>query len=120
MGWLRRTFGSSGSFVFSCVDSGAPRCCRVHSGSRGFTGARLAVVGFFRIRMGPLQRDKWWSVSFGFTLPRLVVVGYIRVRVGSHGRANWSSGSFGFAWVHWGGLGVVGFIRVGVGSLVRA
>ena len=42
----RTCLGSSGSFGFALAHSGAPRRCRVLSGSRKFTLAALRVVAF--------------------------------------------------------------------------
>ena len=72
--------------------------------------------------------------SRGLIRTCLGVVQLIRFRVGSFGRAYWSSGLLGLAWVYSGvigvawcirwftqvRLGVVGFIRVHLGSLCRA
>ena len=46
MGLLVRTYGSSGSFGFAWVHSGATNGGRDLPGLRGFTRARLVVVGF--------------------------------------------------------------------------
>ena len=97
----------------------------VHSGTRGFTGERVRIVGFIRVRVAGAPRGRQvHSRSLEFTLAhlggvgfsrirlgqsrasmgsseeRLRVVRFIRVRVGLHGRALWSSGSFGFARAH--------------------
>ena len=83
---LAHLLESSGSFGYAWVHSGGPRgrrirsasrgltCARlwgglVHSSSRGFSQARLAVVGFIR----------------GFTRARLLFVGFIGFCVGSLG-----------------------------------
>ena len=63
---------------------------RVNSGLRGFTRARIVVVGFMQIRMGSLRRDRpscgqFHSGSRWFTLVHLRFVGFIPVRVGSIG-----------------------------------
>ena len=66
-------------------------------GSRGFTRARQGVVGFIRVRVGSLCRDKGLLSSFCnmgapsgrrvhpdsrvFTRARHGVVGFIRIRV---------------------------------------
>ena len=90
VGPLGSAYGSSGYFVFACVQSGMPRVGRNHSSTRGFSLARIALVVFIWISMGSLLRAK-------------VLLG-----------------SIGFAWVHWGGRGVVWFIRVRVCSLVHS
>ena len=89
----------------------------MHSGSRGFTPARVPLVGFIMVRFGSLGHSNWSSGSFGFasvlssayrgfrihsaerefTLASLVFARFIMVRVCSFVRP---SGSFGFAWVH--------------------
>ena len=43
---------SPGSFGFAWVDSGAPRCRRVFSCSRGLTRKRLGVAGSILVREG--------------------------------------------------------------------
>ena len=48
-------YGSSDSFGFVWVNSGVPRGSPVHSGSCGFTGARLVFVGFIRVGVGSLR-----------------------------------------------------------------
>ena len=87
-----------------------------------FTWTRPRAVGFVRVLVGSLGRAKELSILFGF-------VCFVR--------AYGSSGSFGLVrihsdvgrvrWVHSGSLwftqerlGVVGFIRVRMGSLWRA
>ena len=146
MGSLGRAFRWSGSFWFAWVGSGAPKCGLVHSGSHEFTRAGLEIVGIIRVHICvALERRRVHSGSRVFIQAHLEIVVFIRVCVGSLWRTQWSSGSFGFAWVHsgahrgihssapkgrrvhWGShgfsrahLGVVGFIRVRVGSLRRA
>ena len=48
--------GSSCSFAFASVHSGAHRGLHVHSGSLGFTRARIGVDGFNRFGLGTLAR----------------------------------------------------------------
>ena len=55
-GLLERTKLSPGSFGFPLVHSWAPRCRRVHSGSRGFTLARIVVAEFNHVCVGVLWR----------------------------------------------------------------
>ena len=84
------------SIGFAWVNSGTTYGRRVHPASRGFTNARLVVLGFIQ---------------------RIAVLGFIRVCVGSLGRARgrWIfSGSRGFTQAR---LGVVGFIQFSVDSL---
>ena len=53
VGSAGRAKGWSGSLVLASVHSGAPSDRRVHSGSHGFTPAR---VGFIKLRLGSLMR----------------------------------------------------------------
>ena len=55
MGSLGCAHGSSGSFEFACVHAGEPRGLRVYSNSRGFTHARIVMVGFIGFRVGSLR-----------------------------------------------------------------
>ena len=99
MGSLRRAKGSSG---FAWVHSGAPRGHWVHSG--GFTQGLLAAVAFIRVCV----------VSFGRIMGSSGLFGFSRVHLGGPRGRRVRSGSRGFS------LGVVGFIRVCLGSLRRA
>ena len=82
------TQGSSRSFGIAWVHPGAPRVRRVPSVSRRFSSSV------------PSGRCVY-SCSHGFIRARIAVVGFIRVRVCSLGRDFFvSSGSFRFAWVH--------------------
>ena len=55
------------AFIWIGVDSvGAPRGCRIHSGSGGFIRARLVVVEIIRVRVASLVRLKGSSGSYGF------------------------------------------------------
>ena len=89
------------------------RCRRVPSGSRGFTRARIVVVGFIRVHVGSLTRsiklacihsdtDRSHRGFVRVTGAPFCVAGFTGFRVGSHGRALESSGSLGFARVHLG------------------
>ena len=106
----------------------------VHSGSLGFTRARIGGIGFNRSRVGLFRRAKWSSGLPPFTLARIGVAGFIRVftlarrgRGGSlcfarvHSSAptgrQVNSGSRGFTWAR---LGDIGFDRARLGSLGRA
>ena len=92
----------------------------IHSGSRGFIPARQAVIGVFSWVHSGAPRDR--RVHLGsreFTQARPQVIGLIRFNLAwvysgapSGGRVH--SGSRGFL-----RLGVVGFIRVRVGSPAR-
>ena len=73
--------GSSGSFVLAWVNLFAPSGRRVHSGSRGFTRARLVVEGIIVI-VGSLRSVVGSSALFWLSWARLGVVRYIPVRVG--------------------------------------
>ena len=93
----------------------------VHSGSLGFTRARLRVAGFIRVRLSLLSAP--WvrqvhSDLLGFSLARREVAGFIRIRLGSIWRAYGSPGSFGFPWYLLGRA--AWFIRVDLGSLCSA
>ena len=116
MGSLMGVLGSLVLFAFAGFYSGGPRCVRVHSDSRGFTLARLGIVGFIRLCVCHSGAPSGFWVHSGvrrFTPARLAVVGvrvgylwrargvvgFIRVRIGSLGRAIGSLGSFGFTWV---------------------
>ena len=109
------------SFGFARVNSDVPRGRTAHSISRGFIRTRLLVVGFIGVSVGLFGRYRsrmvhsvvhsgahWCrrvhSGSLGFTLPRMCIVAFIRVVIGSN-------------CAPWGRRGVVGFIRVPVGSL---
>ena len=116
----------------------------VHSGSLGFTWARIEVNRNFEVHLGVLRgrRDQfaWFQLGalrgrgvnscwLGFTQARVGVTSLIP---GSLWRAEWSPCILGFAWVHSGApcvlrvhsgsrgitlacIGVSGFIRVRVG-----
>ena len=49
-----RAYGSLVSFAFAWVHSGAPSGRRVHSGSYGFTRARIWVTVFIGVHVGSL------------------------------------------------------------------
>ena len=51
-----RRLGSSGSFKIEWFHTGEPSGRRVRSVSRGFSQARLGVVGFCRVRVDSLGR----------------------------------------------------------------
>ena len=69
-GIIRAHIRSSGTFALALVHSSAPSCSfalawvhsdapsglRVHMSSRGFTRARLWVVGFIQVRVGSIGR----------------------------------------------------------------
>ena len=80
---------SPGSLGFAWVHPCAPKCRRVHSCWRGFTGMGLEVVGFMRGRVGSLGHALDRRVPSGYVIhsgaPR--VFGFIQVRVGSLGCA---------------------------------
>ena len=78
----------------------------------------MGSIGFVWVHSKAPSGRRLPSGLRGFTPPRLVVIGVVGVGVCSLGRASGSLGSFGFEWVHLGGLGIVGFILVRVGSLV--
>ena len=68
VGSLRRAKVSSGSFEFARVHWCVPRSRRLHSGSLGFTLARLGVVGFILVRVGSIVLSYRSPRSFGFAL----------------------------------------------------
>ena len=93
----------SGRRVYSCSLGFTHRAFarRVHSVSHGFTGARLGVAGFIRVRLRLLVRGGW----------------FITVRVSSLRRTKGSQDSFCYSWVHSARLVLSGLIRVSVSSL---
>ena len=56
VGSLGHLLMSSCSLGFAWFRSGSPRGSQVHSGSYGFTSARLGVGEFIRVRVGTLVR----------------------------------------------------------------
>ena len=68
-----------------------PRGRHIHSGSRGFSPARLGVFRFVRVRVGslvpPMGSCGLFRFTIGFTRARVGVVGLIRVCVGSFRRS---------------------------------
>ena len=54
VGSLEHVQGSSGSFWFACGHSGGHSSHRVHSGTRGFTKARIGVVEYIRVQVSSL------------------------------------------------------------------
>ena len=105
---IGRAYGSLGSFEFACVQAGARMGRRIHSSSLGFTLKRLKVfrgrVGSRGGAVGPSCSSEFaWCPSFA---PRgrrghLVLRGLISARLVFAGL----------------GIGIVGFIRVRIGSL---
>ena len=59
---------SVAGFIWVRLDflSRAPSGRRDHLGSLGFTGVRLVVAVFNRVRVGSLGRDRWLPGSFVF------------------------------------------------------
>ena len=106
-------------FAFALIQEGVHCGRRVHLGSCGFSQGCLGVVGFTRFRLGSLMRNLGSSRSFGiswFNCALLIVAWFIH---GSLVRSLSSPGSLGFCRFAKVRLGVVGFVRVHVGSVER-
>ena len=71
---------SPGSFGLAWVHSGAPRCCREHSGSLGFTRVPIGVSGFAWVHSGAQMCRRVNSVSRVFTWARVGFASFTLIR----------------------------------------
>ena len=84
----------------------SPKCCRIHSVSRGFTRAHIGVARFFRVRVG--------SFGYEYGSPGLFRFGWVNYGALIFWRINSDSDEFSCA-----RHGIIGLIWVRVVSLRR-